>query len=385
MDQIGRHTQPMRRSQDKAGSTLLDHADLGGSARPAHRLALFCGSLHLVVCAAIAQVTGTWGPWAAVGIPSVLISLWLAKAYPETLLARLGMAAGFMALTALIIDQTGGDMEAHFSFSIMLSILVVYCDWRPLVFAYLLIMGDHFIVHLLHPLDVGLHGIDHEQGSLGRFLVHGTVGAAQVVALCYLAMVLRSRLVLEAENAALGRSVQTLNDEVNRDSLTGLYNRRYLDARVSEIRSLVSYGLETVAVCVIDIDHFKRVNDLYGHAAGDTVLKVVTAKLSANIRQGDFVVRQGGEEFVILLRQCELAPAAERAEEIRQAIEATRIDLGSVSMAVTASFGLAGWTETEGFEDALYLADQALYRAKQRGRNCVQIGRADDRPAARAA
>ena len=68
---------------------------------------------------------------------------------------------------------------------------------------------------------------------------------AQVVALCYLAMVLRSRLVLEAENAALGRSVQTLNDEVNRDSLTGLYNRRYLDARVSEIRSLVSYGLET--------------------------------------------------------------------------------------------------------------------------------------------
>ena len=357
----------------------LETPDLGCSAQPAHRLALFCALLHLVVCGAAASVTGTWSLWAWVGVPAVLINLWLANAYPETLLARLGMAAGFMALTALIIEQTGGDVEAHFSFTIMLSILVVYCDWRPLVFAYLLIMVHHYVFHFLHPTDVTGLSWNHEQGNMGRFLVHGTVGAAQVVALCYLAMVLRGRFRLEVENAALGRSVRSLNDEVNRDPLTGLYNRRYLDARVGEIRTLVSYGVESVAVCVVDVDHFKRVNDLYGHAAGDIVLKAVSAKLSSNIRQGDFVVRQGGEEFVILLRQCELEPAAERADEIRRALAATPIDLGSVSITVTASFGLAGWTETEGFEDALYLADQALYGAKQRGRNCVQVGRDVDR------
>ena len=375
-----------RAAQSRTGSRLhlVQASDLGCSARPAHRLALFCALLHLVVCGAVAATTETWGLWASVGVPAVLFNLWLAHAYPETLAARLGMAAGFMALTGLIIQQTGGDMEANFSFSIMLSVLVVYCDWRPLVFAYLLVMGGHFVVHMLHPLDLGGAGWDHQQGSLGRFLVHGTVGAAQVVALCYLAIVLRGRLALEVENAALGRSVRSLNDEVNRDPLTGLYNRRYLDARVRDIRSLVSYGRETVAVCVIDIDHFKRVNDTYGHAAGDAVLKAVSAKLACNIRQGDLAVRQGGEEFVILLRQCDLEPAAERADEIRRALEAMQIDLGGATMSVTASFGLAVWSGTDGFEDVLYLADQALYQAKQRGRNCVQIGYEADRPAVRA-
>ncbi len=357
-------------------------SDLHSSARAAHRLALFCALLHLGVCAAVASFTGTWSLVAWVGIPAVLVNLWLAHAYPETLLSRLGMAAGFMALTALIIEQTGGDVEANFSFSIMLSVLVVYCDWRPLVFAYLLIMGHHFAVELITGGDSGGHGWDHQQGSFGRFIVHGTVGAVQVVALSYLAVVLRGRVGLEIENAALGRSVRSLHDEANRDPLTGLYNRRYLDARVGEIRSLVSYGLEAVAVCVIDIDHFKQVNDRYGHAAGDAVLRAVATKLAGNVRQDDVVVRQGGEEFVILLRQCALEPATERADEIRRALQAMRIDVGDVSLSVTASFGLAEWTESGGFEDALYLADQALYLAKRRGRNRVEVGHDDDRPAA---
>ena len=215
---------------------LMRVSDLHSS-RAAHRLALFCALLHLGVCAGVASSTGTWSTVAWFGVPAVLINMWLAQAYPETLLSRLGMAAGFMALTALIIEQTGGDVEANFSFAIMLSVLVVYCDWRPLVFAYLLIMGHHLTVQLIDTGDPGGHGWNHQQGSLGRFMVHGTVGAMQVVALSYLAVVLRGRMALEIENAALGRSVQVLHDEANRDPLTGLYNRRYLDSRVSEIRS----------------------------------------------------------------------------------------------------------------------------------------------------
>ena len=358
--------------------------DLHSSARAAHRLSLLCALLHLSVCAAVAAFTDTWSLVALIGVPAVLANLWLAQAYPETLLSRLGMAAGFMVLTALIIQQTGGDVEANFSFSIMLSVLVVYCDWRPLVFAYLLIMGHHFTVELLNVGAIGV-GWDHQQGNLGRFIVHGTVGAVQVLALAYLAVVLRDRVSLEIENAALGRSVRSLHDEANRDALTGLYNRRYLDGRVGEIRSLVSYGEEMVAVCIIDIDHFKQVNDRYGHAAGDAILRAVATKLASNVRQDDVVVRQGGEEFVILLRQCALAPAADRANEIRCALQAMRTDIGGLSLAVTASFGLAEWTGTNGFEDALYLADQALYLAKRNGRNCVKVARDDDSPTTAAA
>ena len=108
----------------------------------------------------------------------------------------------------------------------------------------------------------------------------------------------------------------------------------------------------------------------------------MAAKLSGNIRHDDVVIRQGGEEFVVLLRQCALAPAAERADEIRGALEAMRIEIGPLSLTVTASFGLAEWTEAGGFEDALYLADQALYLAKRCGRNCVRVGIDEGSPAA---
>jgi diguanylate cyclase (GGDEF)-like protein len=160
-----------------------------------------------------------------------------------------------------------------------------------------------------------------------------------------------------------------------RDNLTGLYNRAYF---LSQIRALAernaTLGLG-VAVMMLDVDHFKGVNDLYGHVAGDLVLREVAAVLRESTRAEDLVARYGGEEFVIALPVASPAPATARAERIRMSLAMRQIRAGEDLICVTASLGVA-FTLPTGARDEhglIVTADRALYQAKSEGRNRVVL------------
>ena len=159
-----------------------------------------------------------------------------------------------------------------------------------------------------------------------------------------------------------------------RDPLTGLLNRGFFDTLFnSEVERAKRYK-QHLAVVMLDADHFKRINDTHGHMMGDTVLKVLADMLRANLRESDFVVRYGGEEFVILLHEIGPAAALEKMESLRAAIEQLSVKLPTADRAIrfTVSTGIATYPE-DGTEvhQLLACADERLMRAKQEGRNRV--------------
>jgi diguanylate cyclase (GGDEF)-like protein/PAS domain S-box-containing protein len=164
-----------------------------------------------------------------------------------------------------------------------------------------------------------------------------------------------------------------LQEQAVRDGLTGLYNRRYLDEMLEREVSRARREGNPLSLVMLDIDHFKRVNDTYGHQAGDEVLKILAATLMADIRAEDMACRYGGEEFLILLPNMPLAAALTRAEAWRAAVEALCIVHGDFPIRFTVSLGVAAYPDHGKTPDDLTrCADQALYRAKHGGRNRVQ-------------
>jgi diguanylate cyclase (GGDEF)-like protein len=169
---------------------------------------------------------------------------------------------------------------------------------------------------------------------------------------------------------ALAQALKTLREEAIRDPLTSLYNRRFLQDYLS--RELVRAKREgiRVAVIMIDLDHFKRVNDTAGHSAGDEVLVQVAALLKRHIRGSDIACRFGGEEFTLVLPNATLQSARNRAEAICAAVREESDHL----LGVTASLGVALFPDSSTEPAALLrAADQALYEAKGRGRNQVRV------------
>jgi two-component system cell cycle response regulator len=160
----------------------------------------------------------------------------------------------------------------------------------------------------------------------------------------------------------------------NFDSLTGLYNRRAILGKLHELINRANRYKENFSLIMLDIDHFKGVNDRYGHLTGDEVLEKVAALIRRNIRDTDIVGRYGGEEFIIILPQTNLSPAWVAAERIRSIIEKAEMkDLVGNVFAITVSQGLAGWEWGEDADSLVSRADEALYKAKGKGRNRVQI------------
>lgn len=154
------------------------------------------------------------------------------------------------------------------------------------------------------------------------------------------------------------------------DSLTGCYNRRLFNERIAqELERAERYG-RPLSVVFCDIDHFKRVNDTYGHLVGDQVLQAVSAVFVRLLRnEVDWVARYGGEEFVIVLAETGLNDAVLTAERLRQAIAAEVIENSGVILSVTASFGVAQYQKGDTVQALLQKADSLLYGAKQAGRN----------------
>jgi two-component system cell cycle response regulator len=158
------------------------------------------------------------------------------------------------------------------------------------------------------------------------------------------------------------------------DGLTGLYNRRYLSAHLDGLMAHVAEGAAGPALLIFDIDRFKLVNDTYGHAAGDVVLREVATRAARHVRAFDLVARYGGEEFVVVLPETPLPVAMMVAERVRTAVAETAVatEDPATAVAVTISVGVA---VTEGVKDTsaslLRRADEALYAAKAQGRNRV--------------
>jgi len=149
------------------------------------------------------------------------------------------------------------------------------------------------------------------------------------------------------------------------DVLTGCLNRRSFEERSAELDAQARRTGAAVAVILLDIDHFKSVNDEFGHAAGDQVLENVAYVARKQLRRFELMFRLGGEEFVVVLPDTEAAAAMEIAERLRRSIESTTAD----GISVTSSFGVA--VGSDGIEGVLAEADERLYLAKSSGRNCV--------------
>lgn len=154
------------------------------------------------------------------------------------------------------------------------------------------------------------------------------------------------------------------------DPLTGSLNRRGLDAVFPEVEGGDEL-IEPLSVVMVDLDHFKRLNDQHGHLAGDEVLRVVSERLASVLRRGDAVVRYGGEEFLLLLPKATGEHAVQVAGRARVALERVVVTIGGAELRVTASFGIAQRRGAEPRDGVIARADAALYRAKAAGRNCV--------------
>jgi diguanylate cyclase (GGDEF)-like protein len=204
-----------------------------------------------------------------------------------------------------------------------------------------------------------------------------SIGLALLVALIALlafkGVGLVSRVTREREEL-----IGELRSAAQTDLLTGLYNRRGFEAAASALIAQAERGSRWISVVLFDLDHFKKVNDVHGHDAGDAVLKSVAETARKNFRSFDLLVRHGGEEFMALLPDSTPNDAATVAERVREAIEGAEIILpNGVSLKLTASFGCAGRSNTHSnrnFEDLIKRADLALYAAKASGRNCVVSG-----------
>ena len=175
--------------------------------------------------------------------------------------------------------------------------------------------------------------------------------------------------VLALENAQLFAKMNAL---ATKDGLTGLATHRAFQERISEEILRAARYHKNLALVMVDIDHFKSVNDQYGHLAGDAVLREVAQILAGSCREIDFAARYGGEEFCLVFPEMTMDAAAAKAEEIRRQIETRAIRAGQSVLRVTASFGCAAFPDdAQSANQLVRSADQRLYRSKSEGRNRV--------------
>jgi two-component system cell cycle response regulator len=193
------------------------------------------------------------------------------------------------------------------------------------------------------------------------------VALAGAFALLFVALnVLLSRMVLQPlndANAALNRLADT-------DALTGAHNRRSLDRRLQRSLGAARARRQPVSLVAFDLDHFKQINDRFGHEAGDKVLKRASSVVLERLRHNDVLARVGGEEFIIVLPETSADSARRVAESLREQLAAALV---SRAGEVTASFGVTQWDGREAPQALLARADQALYAAKRGGRNRVEV------------
>lgn len=186
-----------------------------------------------------------------------------------------------------------------------------------------------------------------------------------------------SRDQLIQKNGELEELILKLEIASITDPLTGLYNRRYMMQRISEEAARFSRYGHSFVVVMADIDHFKSVNDQYGHECGDEVLKAVAQAMAIGLRINDVLSRWGGEEFLLLLPETTVEGGLLLAERIRKQVESVEVGYMQSAISVTLTLGLSYFDHGLTVDKVIFLADQGLYRGKKSGRNKVVVANGD--------
>ncbi len=229
----------------------------------------------------------------------------------------------------------------------------------------------------------------HIETGIGPYACIPIVGRGQILGMLHLrgepfrdakaTQVLRQTIERLVDQLSLSLTNIDLRERLEnmalRDGLTGLYNRRFLDEMLEHELAKLRRNGKRAALMLVDVDHFKRFNDTYGHQAGDEALRKVGAALLSAVRASDVVCRYGGEEFLVFLPECESEEAMTKAEALRLAVQAISLRVGAEAIPpISASFGLAIFPDVgDNRAELIQQADRALYRAKGAGRNRVEV------------
>jgi diguanylate cyclase (GGDEF)-like protein len=187
--------------------------------------------------------------------------------------------------------------------------------------------------------------------------------------ICYKMNDLRKRL--NRKNKKLAIAIKHSANLSVTDDLTKIKNRRYIFDILRHQVLMAKRGQYFFAVCMLDVDHFKKINDIYGHLAGDEVLKAFCNNISLVLREIDYFARIGGEEFLFVLPLVDETQAKQMAERIRMQVEKSNFDKIAIGLKITASLGVVAYQSPEKIETTLARVDEALYSAKRSGRNQV--------------
>ena len=180
-------------------------------------------------------------------------------------------------------------------------------------------------------------------------------------------------VVIQKAKIELLQAQESLRFHAEHDALTGVRNRRAIRDTLRKELARCRREQNTLGVILVDVDHFKKINDHYGHASGDAVLATVVQRISATLRSYDLIGRYGGEEFLIIAPGCDLELAQKLAERVRAAVSDEAIDLGNESAAISLSLGVTLGTAESDPEFLVAQADTAMYQAKRNGRNRVEV------------
>ncbi|TPQ25150.1 GGDEF domain-containing protein [Methylomonas koyamae] len=214
------------------------------------------------------------------------------------------------------------------------------------------------------------HTSEHLDRLLEQLLEHKQIeDVRQLEAQQEIEIMTQKLQALETETETLRTKLKIEHDKAMCDSLTGLPNRLAYNNRVEMETNRWKRYKESLALVIWDIDHFKQINDNYGHKAGDKTLALVGQLLSSNCRETDFVARYGGEEFVMLMPNTPEDQALEVADSIRSIVQHSGFHSNGEEINLTLSCGVSEFKEGDQHEDVFVRADQALYRSKQQGRN----------------
>jgi diguanylate cyclase (GGDEF)-like protein len=290
-----------------------------------------------------------FGAWAAgLGFPlwisvamflASLLSHTITRGMPGVVICPLAFASGALASTTVIAFHLSTDTDGLVTLASIVGLAV-----------YLSLMGIEFFTHIRQLRDV--------QDTLDT-----------------------QKKILEEANAALHDQIgkihdlqEKLREQANRDSLTGLFNRRYLEGTLERELARCKREGAPLTLMLLDVDHFKLVNDTFGHQAGDEVLRVFSHLLLEHARAEDVVCRYGGEEFLLVLPKMPLAIARERSAQLLKLFQETAVSFKERQIRITTSIGIATTpVHADSVEGVIHCADEALYQAKLSGRNRVVV------------
>ncbi len=367
----GVHPDILLRSFDASHPGVLSH-----SARVFRAMALIALTGHAVILAASALAGFTALAWFNIG--SVIVYV---ITYRCACTGRLQYAAGLGILEVVAHSWfatavLGFSSGFHIYALGLIPLAMTFESWslRARVGIALLLIADYVAIAVAgHLAFARVSGIVIDLFRYGNFAVGGFVLAA--ISYYYVRAVSLAEGTLVRQNRELDSLSRT-------DQLTELPNRRHALEWIEHAQARVArYGIAT-CVCIADLDHFKQINDEYGHDAGDRVLARIAGVIRTTVRKQDVTARWGGEEFLVLLPNTDCDGALVAMEKVRSAVSATYVEWKDSCINATITIGIAELSTHTSINDAIRAADQALYRGKDDGRNRVGVEQSGSSPVA---